>query len=89
MAFTRTINVSGVSEIEGIDVNINFNYDAATPPPTFVSFSFTTPEDANVSGNCNDTQITNYYVNDGIVTDELLRTCTDECIRVLDNYDTV
>ena len=88
MAFTRTINVSGVSEIEGIDVNINFNYDAATPP-TFVSFSFATPEDANVSGNCNDTQITNYYVNDGIVSDELLELVQDECIRVLDNYDTV
>lgn len=88
MAFTRTINVSGVSEIEGIDVDINFNYDAATPP-TFVSFSFTTPEDANVSGNCNETQITNYYVNDGIVTDELLELVQDECIRVLDNYDTV
>ena len=88
MAFTRTINVSGVSEIEGIDVNINFNYDAATPP-TFVSFSFTTPENANVHGNCNDTHITDYYVNDGIVSDELLELVQDECIRVLDNYDTV
>lgn len=88
MAFTRITNVSGVSEIEGIDVSINFNYDATTPP-TFVSFSFTTPEDVNVSGNCNDTHITTYYVNDGIVTDELLELVQDECIRVLDNYDTV
>ena len=88
MAFTRTINVSGVSEIEGIDVNINFNYDAVTPP-TFVNFSFVTPEGVNVSGNCNDTNITTYYVNDGIVTDELLEFVQDECIRVLDNYDTV
>ena len=88
MAFTRTINLSGVSEIDGIDVNINLNYEVTTPP-TQVNFSFLTLDNVRVSGSCDDTKINTYYVNDGIVTDELLALVETECIRVLTNYETV
>lgn len=88
MAFTRTTHVSGVSEIDGIDVSINFSY-TSTNIPTTVNFSFTTIDDVHVSGSCEVDSIVTYYVNDGIVTDELLELVQDECIRVLDNYDTV
>ena len=88
MAFIRTINLSGVSEIDGIDVNINLNYEASTPP-TQVNFSFTTLDNVVVSGTCDSTKINMYYVNDGIVTDELLELVETECNRVLTNYETV
>ena len=88
MAFTRTINLSGVSEIDGIDVNINLNYEATTPP-TQVNFSFTTLDNVTVSGNCDSTKINMYYVSDGIVTDELIALVETECKRVLTNYETV
>ena len=88
MAFTRTVNLSGVSEIDGIDVNINLNYDSTTPP-TQVNFSFTTLDNVNVSGNCGSTKINMYYVSDGIVTDELIALVETECKRVLTNYETV
>lgn len=88
MAFTRTVNLSGVSEIDGVDVNINLNYESTTPP-TQVNFSFTTLDNVQVSGNCDGTKINMYYANDGIVTDELLTLVETECIRVLTNYETV
>ena len=88
MAFTRTINLSGVSEVDGIDVNINLVYEATTPP-TQVNFSFTTLDNVMVYGNCNSTKINAYSVNDGIVTDELLTLVETECKRVLTNYETV
>ena len=88
MAFSRTITLSGVSEVDGIDVNINLNYEATTPP-TQVNFSFTTLDNVMVSGNCDSTKINTYYVNDGIVTDELLALVETECKRVLTNYETV
>ena len=88
MAFTRTVNLTGVSEVDGIDVNINLNYEATTPP-TQVNFSFTTLDNVTVSGNCDSTKINAYYVNNGIVTDELLALVETECKRVLTNYETV
>ncbi len=88
MAFTRTVNLTGVSEVDGIDVNINLNYEATTPP-TQVNFSFTTLDNVTVSGSCDSTKINMYYVNDGIVTDELLALVETECKRVLENYETV
>lgn len=88
MAFSRTITLSGVSEVDGVDVNINLSYEASTPP-TQVNFSFTTLDNVMVSGNCDSTKINTYYVNDGIVTDELLALVETECKRVLTNYETV
>lgn len=88
MAFTRTVNLSGVSEVDGIDVNINLNYESTTPP-TQVNFSFTTLDNVIVSGNCDSTKINMYYVSDGIVTDELIALVETECKRVLTNYETV
>ena len=88
MAFTRTINLTGVSKVDGIDVNINLNYDSTTPP-TQVNFSFTTLDNVTVSGNCGSTKINMYYVNYGIVTDELLALVETEWKRVLSNYETV
>lgn len=88
MAFTRTVNLTGVSEVDGIDVNISLTYEATTPP-TQVNFSFTTLDNVTVSGNCDNTKINMYYVSDGIVTDELLALVETECKRVLTNYETV
>jgi len=88
MAFSRTITLSGVSEVDGIDVNIHLTYEATTPP-TQVNFSFTTLDNVTVSGNCDSTKINAYYVNNGIVTDELLALVETECKRVLTNYETV
>lgn len=88
MAFTRTVNLTGVSEVDGIDVHINLSYEVTTPP-TQVNFSFTTLDNVIVSGNCDSTKINAYYVNDGIVTDELLALVETECKRVLENYETV
>ena len=88
MAFIRTVNLTGVSEVDGIDVNISLSYEASTAP-TEVNFSFTTLDNVMVSGNCDSTKINSYYVNDGIVTDELLALVETECKRVLENYETV
>lgn len=88
MTFDRTITLTGVSEVGGIDVNISLTYEATTLP-TQVNFSFTTLDDVKVYGNCDSTKINTYYVNDGIVTDELLALVETECKRVLTNYETV
>lgn len=32
MAFSRTITLTGVSEVDGIDVNIHLTYEATTSP---------------------------------------------------------
>lgn len=88
MAFSRTITLTGVSEVDGINVNINLTYEATTPP-TQVNFSFTTLDNVTVSGNCDSTKINTYYVHDGIVTDELLALVETECKRVLANCETV
>ena len=88
MAFSRITNVSGVSEIDGLDININFNYDI-TSLPTTVNFSFITLDGASVHGSCDEIKIINYYVNGGIVSDELLALVETECKQVLTNYETV
>lgn len=91
MTFSRTITLTGVSEVDSIDVNINLSYETTTPPtpPTQVNFSFTTLDNVTVSGTCDSTKINTYYVYDGIVTDELLALVETECKRVLANYETV
>jgi hypothetical protein len=87
MSFTRITNVSGVSVIEDVDININFSYSSEAPE--LVNFSFTTPDGVSVSGSCDKDQITYYYVNNGIVTDEFITLVKIECQRVLTNYETV
>lgn len=49
MAFTRDIQVSGVSEIDGINITINFNYGLESTP-LYVNFYFTTEDNVVVSG---------------------------------------
>lgn len=88
MAFSRITNVSGISKIDGLDININFNYEN-TSSPTTVNFSFITLDGASVHGSCNEIKIINYYVNEGIVSDGLLTLVETECKRVLTNYETV
>lgn len=88
MAYNRTISVQGVEQIEGKTVKINFTYTPETPP-TRVSFSIDAVDGITIYGSCTKTEIENYNVSGGIVTDEFMTLVKAKCIAALEGYETI
>ncbi|MGL4373035.1 MAG: hypothetical protein ACRCS6_04570 [Turicibacter sp.] len=87
MAYQRTTSVQGTEMIEAVEVTINFSYNGVDAPTT-VNFSIN-GEGLSVYGMCDKTNITNYTVNGGIITDEFMEKVKLKCIEALTNYDTI
>ena len=87
MNLTRTIQVSGTTEVSEIPVSINFSY-TDTNAPTYCSFSFTY-DNVNVYGNVGIDGMFSYTVSNGTIDKTLIESVRDECINLITNYGNV
>lgn len=81
MALIKTSRVSGNVEIQGVQVNLDFELTY----PLNIAFNFSQGE-TQVYGNLVNDKLTFYSVNNGIVSDELMEAIKNEILLIEQDY---
>lgn len=86
MALTVTTTVSGTVTLEsGIELSLNFNVPKENESLD-INFSCISNSIIHITGTYRDNSIYVYYVNNGIVTEEIMVEIQDKITEIVDEY---
>lgn len=86
MALTVTTTVSGSVTLEsGIELSLNFNIPKKDESLD-INFSCISNSIIHITGTYRDNSIYVYYVNNGIVTEEIMEEIQDKITEIVDEY---